>query len=361
MGKDGLGTFSPNNIRSYELGSTLGGLGSFVTLQNFENININNGGFGGTIIASNLDNIITVTNATQKTISYQHAISGVKVNLSTDLTDPNTTNVSGGSGNDRIVGFSNVNGSAFNDEITGDNTNNLLNGGAGADRIDGKGGNDTVSYSDSSSAVNVDLRITSAQSNNNNGHASGDTLINIEHITGSSFNDNLIANNDAVQNILSGGNGDDTLRGFANDILYGQNGNDTFNINLSSLPNLIWGEAGNDTIKVEGITTANAAGMFASLSGGRSFQNEVINVRDGATHTFNIDAGTIQNIVDAGVSSKLTILADRGDVISLTSSQYFDGNQSFNQLTQTNTNDTYVIYSGSPATSTSTAISVVWA
>ena len=56
---------------------------------------------------------------------------------------------SGGDGNDTLSGIENVMGSAFGDTISGDNGVNQLDGGAGADIMSGRGGNDTYLVDDS--------------------------------------------------------------------------------------------------------------------------------------------------------------------------------------------------------------------
>ena len=88
----------------------------------------------------------------------------------------------------------------------------LLNGGAGNDILVGGNGVDTASYVDAASAVTVSLAIAAAQ---NTGGAGTDTLIAIENLTGSNFNDTLTG--DAIANMLDGGAGNDILIGAAGD------------------------------------------------------------------------------------------------------------------------------------------------
>ena len=99
-----------------------------------------------------------------------------------------------------LVSIEGVIGSNLDDTLTGDAGNNvlggldgddLLNGGAGDDILVGGDGNDTASYADAASAVTVSLAIAAAQ---NTGGAGTDTLIAIENLTGSNFNDTLTGN-----------------------------------------------------------------------------------------------------------------------------------------------------------------------
>ena len=99
--------------------------------------------------------------------------------------------------------------------------NDTLEGGDGDDTLDGGAGNDTASYADAAGGVTVSLaRHGAAQ---NTGGAGTDTLIGIENLTGSAFDDTLTG--DAGDNVLGGRAGNDTLNGGAgNDTLDGGDG-----------------------------------------------------------------------------------------------------------------------------------------
>jgi len=123
--------------------------------------------------------------------------------------------------------------------ITGDDGDNELVGDAGANRIEGLGGDDlligvggadelvggegidTANYAASAAAVQVSL-VTGTGSG---GDAEGDTLIGIEGLVGSAFDDVLISGPD--RGGLDGGDGNDTLvGGAAYDDVAGGAGND---------------------------------------------------------------------------------------------------------------------------------------
>lgn len=105
--------------------------------------------------------------------------------------------------------------------IRGDYQNNTLYSTSDDDIIDGGGGFDWASYSKSSRGVTVDLSKTGPQ----NTGMGRDTLINVEGLVGSNYNDLLIG--DSNSNDLYGGNGNDTLiGGTGNDLLFGGRGND---------------------------------------------------------------------------------------------------------------------------------------
>jgi Ca2+-binding RTX toxin-like protein len=105
----------------------------------------------------------------------------------------------------------------------GNALDNTLFAGAGDNVLDGRDGNDTVSFERALAGITVTLS-TSAQQNT---VGSGlDSVKNIENLTGSVYADTLSGNSGA--NVLNGGAGDDTLVGGAgNDRLIGGQGTDT--------------------------------------------------------------------------------------------------------------------------------------
>jgi Ca2+-binding RTX toxin-like protein len=120
--------------------------------------------------------------------------------------------ISGGNGADILRGYAGndvLNGNGGNDTLRGDQGNDTLNGGLGVD---------TASYAKAAAAVQVDLRVVSAQ---NTVGADSDTLISIENLTGSSFNDRLTGN--VSSNVLNGGLGNDTMAGGAGNDTYARN------------------------------------------------------------------------------------------------------------------------------------------
>jgi Ca2+-binding RTX toxin-like protein len=106
---------------------------------------------------------------------------------------------------------------------TGNALDNTLFAGAGNNVLDGREGNDTVSFERALSGVTVNLS-TSAQQNT--GSSGLDTLKFFENLTGSAYADSLSGNSAA--NVLNGGVGNDTLvGGSGDDRLIGGAGTDT--------------------------------------------------------------------------------------------------------------------------------------
>ncbi|WP_024675214.1 M10 family metallopeptidase C-terminal domain-containing protein [Pseudomonas syringae] len=105
----------------------------------------------------------------------------------------------------------------------GNALDNVLYAGAGDNVLDGRDGNDTVSYQVATSGVTVALNTSAQQATGGSGL---DTIKGTENLIGSQFADTLTGNKNA--NILVGGDGNDSLSGGAgDDVLIGGSGADT--------------------------------------------------------------------------------------------------------------------------------------
>lgn len=125
----------------------------------------------------------------------------------------------GGSGNDRLSG------GAGDDLLAGGSGDDRLDGDAGNDVLDGGEGLDTVAYTAATGGVTVDLGAQGAQ--DVGGGMGVDTLIGIERLIGSQYDDVLTG--DAADNQIAGLGGNDRIAGGAgNDTLAGGFGADTF-------------------------------------------------------------------------------------------------------------------------------------
>ncbi|MQY44320.1 hypothetical protein GG681_16870 [Epibacterium sp. SM1969] len=146
-----------------------------------------------------------------------HGQSGERGRDSVDGGDGDDTIVAGG-GDDTLrgdAGQDSIFGGDGDDELHGGDGNDTLRGGAGIDTIYGGRGLDVASYSDAEQAVVVNLDDASQ----NAGNASGEALIDVEHLEGSAHDDRLVG--DRQDNVIWGRQGNDTLNGGAgNDILF---------------------------------------------------------------------------------------------------------------------------------------------
>jgi serralysin len=155
----------------------------------------------------------------------------------------NVENISGSSGNDRITGNSLSNrlfggdgsdmiygggGNDYidsgrydsgydNDQAYGQDGNDTIVGSNGNTYIDGGSGVDQVTYRWTNNAVSVDLSANVGKHGSYSTYYGtwqfADTLLNIENVTGSAYNDTIIGN--GGNNTICGGAGNDVLNGGA--------------------------------------------------------------------------------------------------------------------------------------------------
>ncbi|MBP2295975.1 beta strand repeat-containing protein [Azospirillum rugosum] len=236
---------------------------------------------------------------------YFNSSVGVTVNLS--LTGPQVS--AGDASGDVLVGIENLNGSTFADILTGDASDNFLGGDAGNDTLDGGAGNDNVSggagadslvggagndmasYYGSSAGVTVDLRLTGPQVSA--GDASGDVLVGIENLSGSSYNDTLIGG--AANNFLDGGAGADSLDGGAGTDgvgYYNSNAGVTVNLSLTG-PQVSAGDASGDVLlNIENVNGSKFADRLTGNAGDNYLWGDVgDDTLDGGADNDNLQGG----------------------------------------------------------------------
>jgi Ca2+-binding RTX toxin-like protein len=159
--------------------------------------------------------------------------------------------VFGGQGSDTLAGGTGTN------ELYGGTGRDVFIGGDGADAFNGGADHDNLDYSNSGSAVNVDLSTSSLSG----GDADNDTIIGgIDGVIGSDYDDVLTGfdqqgtnPSDIYSNEFFGGGGDDLITGLDgddlidggddNDTLYGGGGDDE-----------VYGGDGNDFIDTSGLS-----------------------------------------------------------------------------------------------------------
>ncbi|MGZ2412026.1 serralysin [Sphingomonas sp. F9_3S_D5_B_2] len=202
------------------------------------------GGTASDTIVGNAANNVLEGGAGNDTVSYEAARAGVTVDMRVSG-QQNTI----GAGRDTLTSFENLVGSAYGDTLTAAPTTLSIHGGSGDDRLSGlaanfygDGGNDsfsataandwfsggdgfdTIDYSHASGSVSM---VTDA-GNYNTGASGVDTLVSVERIIGSAFDDTLRST--AAGGALVGGTGNDSLTGSGGggSDLTGGTGNDSY-------------------------------------------------------------------------------------------------------------------------------------
>ena len=217
----------------------------------------------------------------------------------------------GGKGMDTLyggMGDDKLRGEMGDDALKGQEGNDTLAGGPGADKLFGgtvnadgepvadEAGKDTADYSMSDMGVRIDLGATSRITNlpepsAEGGHAEGDTLHDIQNVTGSAHTDYLVG--DDMDNVLMGMGGDekddDSTPRVTEGGLKGMGGNDTLaggdgmdELDGGAGMDDLWGGNGDDVIKggggadapfyitdVEAVTDEDGATTPAQMGGER--------------------------------------------------------------------------------------------
>jgi len=226
----------------------------------------------------------------------------------------------------RILATGAVNG-------TGNTLDNILYAGPGNNILDGGLGLDTASYAYATAAVTVSLATTLAQVTGGSG---SDTLLNIENLTGSNFNDKLTGN--ALANSLDGGLGADTMTG--------GDGNDSYYVD-----NVGDKVVETNALAAGGTDTVNTTISYTLPSNVENLHILAAGAVNGTGNTLGnvIDAGAGNNILDggAGTDTASYAYASAGVTVSLatTVAQATGGSGSdtllnFENLTGSNYNDT---------------------
>ena len=195
------GGASADDISGDDGSDTLEGGGGDDTLDGGDEADTLIGGAGADVLAGG-DGLDTA--------DYTDSGAAVSVDLGGNVATGGTAE------GDTFSAVENVIGTGFQDTLRGDTANNrlvggaendTLVGGAGGDTLDGGGGVDTADYLASGFAINVSLLSGAGGA----GDASGDVLIEIENIIGSTHDDTITGG--TGNNLLEGREGADTIEG----------------------------------------------------------------------------------------------------------------------------------------------------
>jgi hypothetical protein len=302
------------------------------------------------IVGSNYDDTFVASNdanafeggAGSNTVSYAQSTFGVIVDLS-NTTGPGT---SGGYAlGDTFSHIQNLIGSQYDDVFIASADANRFDGGTGGLP---DGGVNTVSYSQSTTAVTVDLSNTTGAGTS--GGAAGDSFIRIQNLVGSAFDDTFVASN--VANVFDGGSaGSDTVSyaqsdaavivdlsnatgagtsgGFAAGDKFisienavGSNFDDTFF--ASSAANKFTGGTGSDTVSYARAVDGNGVtvDLFNNTGTGGIATGDTYNSIENATgtqynDTFIDGVGTAPNVYIGGGGSDTVSYAHSGAAVTV--------------------------------------------
>lgn len=260
--------------------------------------------------------------------SYSNASSAVRASL----LDPwNNT----GEAVDAYTSIEGLGGSRFDDILIGDNADNNLRGGLGADYLDGGNGFDFVEYRNAA----VGLTVSLANSSANTGEAVGDTFVSIEGVSGSLLNDVLIGN--SGDNWLIGLAGADQLDGGLGNNDFAAYSNATAAV-IASLanPGANTGDAAGDTyVSIESLSGTSFDDILIGDSGNNTFRGRL-----GADQ---IDGGAGFDVAEyLNSTTGLTVTLDTSLSISNTGEAVGDTFNSIEGLSGSNFSDTLVGDSG---------------
>ena len=268
---------------------------------------------------------------------------------------------------DTLTDVENLIGSIFDDDLTGDDEDNLLHGGIGIDVLVGNGGNDTLdggigndwlvggndadtlvggegldfaSYGAASSLVTIDL----AYGIGLGAEAENDTLSGIENIAGSAHGDVLFG--DAGSNILIGQAGDDTLfGGVGADLLIGLADDDTYFVDNALDVVVEAGSQGIDTV-LTSVSYALTAGADVEVFRTTDDNGTTAIDLTGNASGNEITGNNASNVLDGGGGNDQLIGRDGDDtylVDSATDTITENGGQGIDTV---RTNVSYVLTAG---------------
>ncbi|HEY1612096.1 MAG TPA: pre-peptidase C-terminal domain-containing protein [Rhizomicrobium sp.] len=195
--------------------------------------------------------------------------------------------------------------------------NDILYGGPGNDVFDGGDGADTVSYAGANAGIFAELDSDSEQ--NTGGGQGSDTLISIENLIGSSYDDFLDGN--SSNNTLTGGSGNDTLSIWqgGNDTASGGAGDDSFSVGAAlNAADRLDGDSGNDVLSLQGDYSHGVRFNATTIT-----NIEVITFNPGYSYKIVLNDGNVaagQNLEVNGY------YLGTGDVLNFSGAAETDGN-----------------------------------
>jgi Ca2+-binding RTX toxin-like protein len=225
------------------------------------------------------------------------------------------SDISGGIGNDTLMGGAGsdkLHGDADNDYLAGNDGNDFLYGdggddqlagGKGGDRLDGGEGFDTVDYSGANRDTHQGVTVTITKTGDVFGHggeAEGDTLVSIESLIGTDYNDDFRAGFGVTQGLVfDGGAGDDILiGGTGEDLLIGGAGADLINGDDAKRPDGTPGVDGTTYVTSWGgveVDLTRTVQRYGDAEGDKLFNIEAV---EGSTRSDTLRGNASDNLLN---------------------------------------------------------------
>jgi Ca2+-binding RTX toxin-like protein len=248
FGGPGADTFSggaDNDTISYDEPDRIGGVTAGLAVGTYADGDVI--GVGETtenLIGTNFNDTL-IGNAQANRITALGGVDSLSGDAGNDILDA-------GAGEDSSPGTSNPNGGVYGG--SGDDT---LIGGAGVDKLDGQGNTDTASYDDGQYTGGVTVDLSTDQG------PGGESLANIESVTGTPGPDHLFGGPEA--NTLSGlGGNDELVGGDGADALLGGENDDSLTPGAGA-DTVVDGGNGRDRVRYD--ETGRSGGVTVDLSG----------------------------------------------------------------------------------------------
>ena len=292
----------------------------------------------GQLLVGAAGNDILAGTVSSDTVTYAYATAPVTVFLAI-ATQQNTL----GAGLDTLTNIDNLMGSDYNDSLSGNGKNNVLDGGAGNDSLNGAGGADTMigGLGNDTFTVNhtgdVVIEYLNEGTDKINSSVTYTLSANVENLTltgalaingtGNDLANSLTGN--AAINVLNGGAGNDTLNGGAGaDSLIGGLGDDIYTVdnagdgiteNLSEgtdkiNSNVTYTLSANvENLTLTGALAINGTGndLTNSLTG-----NAAINVLNGGAGNDTLNGGAGADSLIGGLGNDTYTVDNAGDVVT---------------------------------------------
>jgi len=289
------GTFADESVTSFGGNDIINASGGNDIIRSGSGNDIINPGTGNNFVDGDLG---------IDTIVYDDRSDNISANLSTGI----SVNITVGAATDQVSNIENITGGSGNDTLIGSSVTNILIGGAGNDTIQGglgdddlQGGDgiDTINYDYSTLGITLNLGTADGTGNVNVNIAAGDQdIINgFENIIGTNQNDTLTG--DSAVNIINGGGGNDVLSsGGGIDFLDGGAGSDTISY-LTSVPSINFDLSIIDT---NGFATVNysdgGSEFIKSIETIQDSQGDDVMRGDATDNIFGVSEGT--DTIDGG-------------------------------------------------------------